>query len=123
MKILHIENDYEFTTFLRENLLMFGVEVETFLSSDEAIDHFEHNRDYDIIICDGDPGEFDGTTVVETLRQIDTLIPIVAQSDFPRYIEKMFNSGANWAIPRNIKETDMPKLFDTLRELSLRFPR
>lgn len=124
MKILHIENDPDYSYHLREGLETFGFEVINFDEPDEAIVHFKANSNlYDVIICDGDPGIMDGTDVVAALRNINAYIPIVAQCDFPKHVQRMFDNGATWGIPRTLKETDFAKFQTLMRDLTLRFPR
>ncbi len=125
MKILHIENDQDFVYYIKENLEQFGFEITNFYDPEEAIAHFEENsQQYDIIICDSMPGSCrDGEDVVSILRLSNPIIPIIAQSDFPNHIDKMFNSGATWSVPRTFKPEDFNKFQKLLRDLALKYPK
>lgn len=124
MKILHIEDDYDFSFFLRENLEQFGVETVHFADAQEALKHLEKNPElYDLIIVDGNPGVLSGDLVVSEIRDITLKVPVLAQSDASNYIQKMFTAGAVGAVPRNLKPEDFVKLESVLRELVLRFSR
>lgn len=122
MKILHIENDYDFSIYLKENLEVFGFEVTHYMDSTEALNFLRKNPDYfDLIICDGDPGLVSGATVVSEIRDITMRTPVLAQTDVPEYIRKMFNNGAVGAVPRKLSEGDFVKLQAVIREMILRF--
>lgn len=125
MKILHIENEPDYVYFLKEGLEPFGIEIVNIDSPEDAIAHFANNSGaYDVIICDGQPGILDGDDVVQALRSYNQHVPIVAQSDFPQYIERMFKNGATWSVPRRIKnQEEFHKFQNLLRELTLRFPK
>lgn len=125
MKILHIENDPDFVMFFKENLEPFGFEIINIDSPEDAIVHFRNNPEaYDIIICDGDPGILSGEHVVSALRNYNQYVPIIAQSDVSGYIDRMFNSGATWSVPRTLnKDIDFARLQELMITLSRRFPK
>lgn len=125
MKILHIEDDYDYSFWLRENLEVYGIETVWYSSAIEACRHLEQNPNaYDLIIVDGDPGDLDGAAVVNEIRSTTMSTPIVTQSDSVAYIQKQFAAGSYGAIPRNkLNKNEFYKLNDILKELVLRFKK
>jgi DNA-binding response OmpR family regulator len=123
MKILHIEDDFTYSYWLRENLEIFGVETVWYSSALAAIHHLEQNpHAYDLIIVDGSPGDLDGEVVVNEIRALTMSTPILTQSDSAEYIHKQFAAGSFGAIPRDkLKQDDFYKLDQIMRELIIRF--
>lgn len=122
MKIMHIEDDYEYSYRLRIGLARFGYTVEHFVSSIDAMKTIRQNPEkYAIVICDGNPGEFEGRSVVNEIKETNPNIRIIAQSNVPDLIEEMVQAGAEGFGPRSTKEDDLRALNDLILEIKRRY--
>lgn len=123
MKILHIEDDPDFSFWLRENLEIYGIETTWIGSALAAIEELKKDPNrFDLIIVDGSPGDLDGDAVVNEIRSLTLSVPILTQSDSTEFIKKQFAAGSVGAIPRNkINKNEFYKLEEILRDLVLRY--
>ena len=118
MKIMHIENDERFGQFLKEGLARFGFHVDHYYSTIEALQVLRSNPTaYQIVICDGDPGEFDALLVVNEIKETNPQIRIIAQSNSPQEVKRMIEGGVEAYAPRSLSEDDRRALVEMLNDM------
>lgn len=76
MKILLLEDDYNYKESIKELLLSLGYEVDDFLSGDEALEAAFHNS-YDLLLLDIRVPGIDGYGIVKEVRSYGLKVPVI----------------------------------------------
>ncbi len=78
--VLVVEDDDMSFLYLNQLLMLLRVSVIREKSGIDAIEQFRHNRGFDFILMDIQLPDMDGKQVTREMRNMDPLIPIIAQT-------------------------------------------
>jgi len=97
IKILHIEDDKDYSKLLSDALEDY--EIENVTTGKDALVKLNNPNDFNIIICDCRLPDTCGIILVKKIKEI-TKIPIIANSSNMTNNIKMWKAGANCYIPK-----------------------
>lgn len=95
-KILLIESNRNVTFFISQYFSTLGYIVDSVDSGEKAIKIF--NKGYNLILIDNNLSKMSGYSVLNYIRQEDTLIPIIFLSDQTSEVHEIqsYERGANY---------------------------
>lgn len=96
-KLLLAEDDKNLGSVLQDYLKVKNFECDRCLNGKEAVEAFEENADYDLIIMDVMMPVMDGFTAAEAIRQHSAKVPILflTAKTLPEDVVKGFEIGAD----------------------------
>ena len=110
IKVLLVDDDQGICTLIKTYLESRGMSVMATLSGIDALNIFQGNRNFDILITDIQMNGMDGLELFQKIKQLDKNFPVMFISGCVD-IESMFN-----ALGMETQEY-LLKPFDTLEEL------
>lgn len=89
----------------------FEMKVDTFLSAEAFLFHYEEQKDYDILLLDIEMDKMDGVTLAKKIRKEDETVQIVFITGYSEYIAEGYEVSALHYLVKPVGEE---KLFQVL---------
>jgi len=91
MKLLIIEDDKPSLKALAATLKMLGFDSEAFSDAEEAIARFQYKNDFDVVITDLKLPKISGVEVLDKIRSLHSMIPIVVITAYRDHVQLYVN--------------------------------
>ncbi len=88
-----------------------SVRIQTFLSAESFLFHYEEEKNYDVLLLDIEMKEVDGVTMAKRIRTVDTFVQIIFVTGYSEYIAEGYEVSALHYL---MKPVSSEKLYEVL---------
>jgi YesN/AraC family two-component response regulator len=97
IKILFVEDEEDLANIISDTLTKLQANFDTAANGQIALDKFNQNNDYDLIVTDINMPVMNGLELIKNVRDVNTQIPVIIMSAHtePEYIKSAEELGVD----------------------------